>query len=125
MSEAIHTTTSNCAIAALACEASKIIAGLADCDLAAVDRLLKVETLASENLAQSREGALFQLGIVNAHVDTILSHVPEHSPELGRLEVVYEEVQKLLYSVSKLLKYEPTEDDAVERYYFANNPFAH
>ena len=124
MSEAtMYNSTPDCPIALLADEALSIIVQLGTCDLAAIDRLFKVETLASEALAQSREGALFQLGIVNAHVDTILSHVPEHSAELPRLEAIYEEVQKLLYSVSKLLQDEPTEDGLIENYYFSIDPF--
>lgn len=122
MSEAmLKSNTSNCVVAALAREASEIIGSFSDCDLAAIDRLLKVERLASGDLAQSREGALFQIAVVNAHADTILSYIPENSPDLPRLEAIYEEVQRLLYSVSALLKGQG--QDRVQKYYFHVNPF--
>lgn len=125
MEATTYTSTTNCPVAALAREASEIITQLGSCDLAAVERLFKVETSASERMAQSWEGAVFQLGIVNAHVDTILSHVPEHSEALPRLEQIYEEVQRMLYSISKLLRDAQMAhgDDEIGNYYFTVDPF--
>lgn len=122
MSEAtINTTTSMCAVAELARGASEIIGDLADCDLAAIEQLFSLETAASKHVTRTAEGALFQLSVVNAHVDTILSHVPEHHEKLPRLEEMYAEVQRLLFSVSEFLESQGGKE--VRRYYFSTDPF--
>lgn len=124
MSEAMQSSTNVCPVAQLAREASVVIAGLDACSMSEVERLFELERAASERIARSAVGALFQLGIVHAHVDTILAHVSSDSPALPYCQEVFSEVQRMLHSVAGLLRSIDTEG-VVSMYYFnAPDPFA-
>jgi len=121
MSEAItNVSMTACPVAALAQEASTVIAGLHACSLSEVEHLFELEKAASERVTRSPIGALFQLGIVHAHVDTILSHVPSDSAALPHCEKIFGEVQRMLHSVASLLR--STDTGGVVIMYYFNEP---
>ena len=96
----------SCPVALLAQQAALLIPKL-DRDGTAREAIVEIEDLAPELRAKSREGAAFQLGLINTLTDTICSHVPETCPASSDAQATLAQIKKLVRSVQAVLG-EPT-----------------
>lgn len=106
--------------AALALEASAILSVQHSIDIEGAERLQEIEREIVQQDTDSVATAVFQLSTVSAHVDDILTHVPERN--LHHPASSYRDIQRMLGNVIAFIRREvPAKGEAtapgIERHY--------
>jgi len=106
-------------VACIALAAAAIIQHLDDAPLDENKRLFALEQQAARLEAASREGAIFQLGIILSMVDEIASHVPEESPAFQSTETHLHDAKRMLLSLVRFIELASTKE-VLRAFYFGN-----
>lgn len=109
----------SCPVAQIATAAAAVIYDLDHKPLAENIRLLELESEAANLQTLSSEGAIFQLGIIAALVDSFVSQIPTTSPALAGEERNLMAVTAMLESVARFIESIDARRDIVRDYYFA------